>query len=159
MNKKVIVSLIFIVVVALLLLLCCNKKIKTTDLSKIYLNNMTINADISNYDLSEYTKTDRYSGNYKYKFNEIIIGTTNKNIINYLFARFDEDYINILVNNKKVETTADLKETLGNNYQDKNYDSEQRLRKYIYKDVDNKIKAEFVYSTWDGKLVWITLSK
>ena len=114
----------------------CNNKMESTDLSNIYLDDMTIGTKISSEDLSDYTNTDRYFGNYKYKFEEIIVDTNNDNKINYLFARFDENYIDIKINKNQVKTTDDLKKILGNNYQDKNYDKEQQLKEYIY--IDNE---------------------
>lgn len=145
--KKIILS--FIILICLVILTGCDKKIETTDLSNIYLDNMTIGTIIDSENLVNYTQSDRYSGNYKYKFEEIIIDTNNKNEINYLFARFDENYIDIEINNKQIKTLDDLKGVLGNNYQDKNYDREQQLREYIYKDNDKDIKAEFIYSSYD----------
>lgn len=155
--KKVLLCLLG--VLCLLGITGCNNKLESTNLSNIYLDNMTIGTKISSEDLSNYTNTDRYSGNYKYKFEEIIVDTNDDNEINYLFARFDENYIDIKINKTQVKTTDDLKEVLGNNYQDKNYDKEQQLKEYIYKDNEKNIKAEFIYSSNDNILKWIILSK
>ena len=116
---------------------------------------MKINKD----DLTNYTDSDRYSYDYKYKFEEIVIDTNDDDEINYLFARFDEDYIEIKVNDKSLNKIEDVQNVLGNNYQNKNYDREQQLKEYVYKDNDKNIKAEFVYSTNDNSLYWIILSK
>ena len=137
----------------------CDKKLETTDLSNIYLDNMTIGMKINKDDLTNYTDSDRYSYDYKYKFEEIVIDTNDDDEINYLFARFDEDYIEIKVNDKSLKKIEDVKNVLGNNYQNKNYDREQQLKEYVYKDNDKNIKAEFVYSTNDNSLYWIVLSK
>ncbi len=118
---------------------------------------MTIGTIIESGDLSNYTKSDRYDGNYQYKFEEIAVDTNARNEINYLFARFDENYIDIEINDKQVKTIDALKEVLGNNYLDKNYDREQQLREYIYKDNEKNIKAEFIYSDFDNSLRWITM--
>ena len=155
--KKVLLCLLG--VLCLLGITGCNNKLESTNLSNIYLDNMTIGTKISSEDLSNYTNTDRYSVNYKYKFEEIIVDTNDDNEINYLFARFDENYIDIKINKTQVKTTDDLKEVLGNNYQDENYDKEQQLKEYIYKDNEKNIKAEFIYSSNDNILKWIILSK
>ncbi len=94
-----------------------------------------------------------------YAYLVLIVDTNDDNEINYLFARFDENYIDIKINKTQVKTTDDLKEVLGNNYQDKNYDKEQQLKEYIYKDNEKNIKAEFIYSSNDNILKWIILSK
>ena len=149
----------FIFVIGIMLLTGCDKKLETTDLSNIYLDNMTIGMKINKDDLTNYTDSDRYSYDYKYKFEEIVIDTNDDDEINYLFARFDEDYIEIKVNDKSLNKIEDVQNVLGNNYQDKNYDREQQLKEYVYKDNDKNIKAEFVYSTNDNSLYWIILSK
>lgn len=149
----------FIFVIGIMLLTGCDKKLETTDLSNIYLDNMTIGMKINKDDLTNYTDSDRYSYDYKYKFEEIVIDTNDDDEINYLFARFDEDYIEIKVNDKSLNKIEDVQNVLGNNYQNKNYDREQQLKEYVYKDNDKNIKAEFVYSTNDNSLHWIILSK
>jgi len=149
----------FVFVIGIILLTGCDKKLETTDLSNIYLDNMTIGMKINKDDLTSYTDSDRYSYDYKYKFEEIVIDTNDDDEINYLFARFDEDYIEIKVNDKSLKKIEDVKNVLGNNYQNKNYDREQQLKEYVYKDNDKNIKAEFVYSTNDNSLYWIILSK
>ena len=74
--KKVLLCLLG--VLCLLGITGCSNKLESTNLSNIYLDNMTIGTKISSEDLSSYTNTDRYSGNYKYKFEEIIIDTNEK---------------------------------------------------------------------------------
>ena len=113
---------------------------------------------ISEKDLSKYNESDRYSKKTKYTFEEICIGVDDKEQINYLFARFDEDYININDKNN-FKLIKDIENTLGNNFQDKEYDSEQQLREYIYIDEVNNLKAEFIYSQNDNILRWIIISK
>ena len=156
MKKILILPLI---IISVIILTGCNKKIESTDLTNIYLDDMTIDMKIDSKKLSNYTITDRYSGNYKYKFEEIIIDTNKDNKINYLFAKLDNNTVDIKINNNKIKTIDEVSNILGNNYQDKTYDREQQLKEYIYIDKENKIKAEFVYLTWDKHVVWIILSK
>ena len=157
--KKNCLLFCFAFAIGIMLLTGCDKKLETTNLSNIYLDNMTIGMKINKDDLTNYTDSDRYSYDYKYKFEEIVIDTNDDDEINYLFARFDEDYIEIKVNDKSLNKIEDVQNVLGNNYQNKNYDREQQLREYVYKDNDKNIKAEFVYSTNDNSLYWIILSK
>lgn len=157
--KKNCLLFCFAFVIGIMLLTGCDKKLETTNLSNIYLDNMTIGMKINKDDLTNYTDSDRYSYDYKYKFEEIVIDTNDDDEINYLFARFDEDYIEIKVNDKSLNKIEDVQNVLGNNYQNKNYDREQQLKEYVYKDNDKNIKAEFVYSTNDNSLYWIILSK
>jgi len=142
----------FAFIIGIMLLTGCDKKLETTDLSNIYLDDMTIGMKINKDDLTNYTDSDRYSSDYKYKFEEIVIDTNDDDEINYLFARFDEDYVEIKVKDKSLKKIEDVKNVLGNNYQNKNYDKEQQLKEYVYKDNDKKIKAEFVYSSNNNSL-------
>lgn len=145
--------------VSILFTSCSSSVEKTTDLSNIYIDGLSLGRSISDIDLSKYTKSDKYFGDYEYKFDEIVIGTDNYECINYLFARFDENYINIVINGITAKTINDVKETLGGNYQDKNYDKEQHLNEYVFEDKGANIKAEFVYSSFDYSLLWIILSR
>ena len=139
--KKNCLLFFFAFVIGIMLLTGCDKKLETTNLSNIYLDNMTIGMKINKDDLTNYTDSDRYSYDYKYKFEEIVIDTNDDDEINYLFARFDEDYIEIKVNDKSLNKIEDVQNVLGNNYQNKNYDREQQLKEYVYKDNDKNIKA------------------
>ena len=113
-------GLLFFVV----LLTSCSNNLENTDLSNIKLDNMKIGDIISEKDLSKYNESDRYSKKTKYTFEEICIGVDDKEQINYLFARFDEDYIDININDKNnFKLIKDIENTLGNNFQDKEYDS------------------------------------
>ena len=137
----------------------CGERLKTTDLSSISLDGLSVGDKIDDDILTTYTQSERYSGNYKYKFEEIIIDTNDSEEVTYLSARFDENYIDIKVNGESPKRTEDVKRILGENYQDKDYDREQKLREFVYVDNDKGVKAEFVYSSWDQSLKWIELSK
>ena len=148
-------SLFFVI-----LFISCGNSLENTDLSNIKLDNMQVGDIISEKDLSKYNNSDRYGTKTKYTFEEICIDVDNKEAINYLFARFDEDYINISINNKNnLKLIKHIENILGNNFKDKKYDSEQQLREHIYIDEVNNIKARFIYSQYDDILRWIILSK
>lgn len=131
---------------------------KSTELNNIFIDNLNIGSSIQNINLKKYTESNRYSGDYMCKFEEIIIDSED-NKVNYLFGRFNEKKIVISINNKRNLSYIDqVSETLGDNYKEKWKDREQGLKEYAYYDNINNIKAEFIYSTFDGSLVWITLS-
>ncbi len=135
------------------------RKLETTDLSNIYLDELTIGMEAQAENFTSYTKSDIYSGDYKYKFEEVVVDTDEHDEISYLFGRFDENLIKIRINDQQVKTIKDVKNVLGNHFQNKNYDREQQLKEYIYKDHDNNIKVEIIYSTVDNKLQWITIKR
>ena len=147
-----------LVFVLILLMTGCSERLKTTDLSSISLDGLSVGDKIDDDIQTSYTQSERYSGSYKYKFEEIIIDTNDSYEVTYLFARFDENYIDIKVNGENPKTTEDVKRILGENYQDKDYDREQKLRELVYVDNNKGVKAEFVYSS-EQSLLWIELSK
>lgn len=150
---------LFAGIMGLLILTGCGMDLESTDLSKIKLDKMTIGTSIDNKNFLKYSQSDRYSGSYDYKFEEIVIDVNADNEIIYLFARFDEDYINIKINGKRVKSIEKLKKILGTECQDSSYNHEQELRECIYQDKENHIKAQFVYSNSDGHLIWVTLNE
>lgn len=156
---KKIVSL-FGVLFLVFFLTACSNNLENTDLSNIRLDNMKIGDIISEEDLSKYNESDKYIKKTKYTFEEICIDVDDKEQINYLFARFDEYYIDININDtNNLKLIKDIENILGNNFQDKKYDSEQLLREYIYIDKVNNLKAEFIYSQNTNILRWIILRK
>ena len=139
----------------------CNNmsNIKSTELNNIYVDNLNIGSSIQNINLKKYTETNRYSGDYMCKFEELIIDSED-NKVKYLFGRFDEKRIVISINNKRnLSYIYEVSEILGYNYKEKWKDREEQLKEYIYYDNINGIKAEFIYSDFDSSLAWVTLSK
>ena len=159
MKKNLLIILLFIAVVICFIITITNNEIKTTELVNVKIDNLTIGTKEDKIDLTKYTESDRFSGNYKYKFEEILIGINNKKEINYLYGRIDEEKIDITFNGKNIESLNDVVNILGQNYHKKNYDSEQQLKEYIYKDYSNHINLEVVYSTNDNNVYWIILSE
>lgn len=159
MKKSIFYFILPLGVVSVLLTSCSSGVEKMTDLSGIYIDDLSLGYSISEVDLSRYTKSDKYSWDYEYKFDEIVIGIDNHERINYLFARFDENKIDIVINGNTVTMIDDVEDILGNNYQDKNYDKEQHLNEYVFEDKDENIKVEFIYSSFDGSLLWIIVSR
>ena len=139
---------------------CSNiSNIKSTELNNIFIDNLNIGSSIKKINLNKYTESNAFLGDYMCKFEEIIIDSKN-NKINYLFGKFDENRIVISVNDKRnLNYIDEIKQILGDNYKEKWKDREQNLKKYIYFDKINNIKAEFVYVSFDESLVWIILSK
>ncbi len=148
------------IIYAMFFISCSNiSNIKSTELNNIFIDNLNIGSSIKKINLNKYTESNAFLGDYMCKFEEIIIDSKN-NKINYLFGKFDENRIVISVNDKRnLNYIDEIKQILGDNYKEKWKDREQNLKKYIYFDKINNIKAEFVYVSFDESLVWIILSK
>ena len=138
-----------------------NTSIETTDLGNIEIDNISIGTSSAEVNFDIYTESDRYSGDYKYIYDEIVMGeneSTNK--INYIFSRFDEDKTTISINNNsQLKTIQDISNILGKNYNEKWEDREQGLKSHVYYDNMRNIKAEFIYVSYDNSLSWIRISK
>ena len=148
----------------LFLLQGCNERvinIQSTNLSNILIDNISIGDSIKNINLDKYTKGERYSGDYEYLFNEIVIGEDeSNNTVDYIFSRFDEDYTVISVNgNKELNNIEDISKLLGYSYNEQWEDKGQGLKSRIYYDTVRNIKSEFIYLSYDDSLCWIKVSR
>lgn len=162
MSTKIFNYIILCCTLVLLLTSCRDNgaNISSTDLSVISIDGMSIYSDIDRFDLTKYTESDRYSGDYAYKFDELVIDTDRKNIV-YLFTEFNDECVRITINGKTARNTAEIRAILGESFLDSVYDAEQKLKALIYYDHKNHIKAAFVYSTSEAdenNLVFINLT-
>lgn len=133
------------------------KKLETTNLNNILIDNIALGDTFKNIDLTKYTKNDYYG--YTYAFDEIALNV-NDGVINGLMGTFYENHVNISINkHTNLDKIKDIENILGNNLKDKWYDKEQGLRTHIYYDYDNKIKADFVYANYNNNLIWIKLKE
>ena len=157
MMKKVILIMAFFILSVCMSACSVGTDIESTDLTDIAIDGLQIGQQPDAESLEGYTESDRYSGHYKYKFEDIIIDTDKDNKITYLFGRFDESSIS--VNGKSNLSYVDeVTEVLGDSYSEQVYDWEQHLSQHIYFDQENGSKTEFVYSDFDGSLIWLVIS-
>ena len=155
MKKMILITAVLIMSVCTS---ACNvsANIESTDLTDISINGLQINRELDPESLGSYTESDRYSGDYKYKFEEIIIDTDKDDKITYIFGRFDESSIS--VNGKSdLSYVSEATAVLGDNYSEQVYDREQHLSQHTYTDRENRISSEFIYSDFDGSLIWLVI--
>ncbi len=129
--------------------------LKSTDLSDIKIDDISIGSKFNLDDFSNYTNTGRY------KYEEIVIDVDHEDNIKYIFSCFEnykEKTASITVENKRdFKMISDITALLGNHYIDQNeYDSEDLLMR-IYYDKENNIIAEIVYNKIDKALCYIRL--
>ena len=160
MTKKIIITLFSTILIITLCLYSKSKtKLETTNLTSIYIDNITIGNYINEVDLTKYSRTNDYDNNYTYRFDELAINVKN-GVVNELFSNFIEGNLVISINGSTdLSKIDDVENILGNNFKDAWYDKEQGLKLYTYKDYENKIQAQFIYSNSDNILVWIKLKK
>ena len=97
--------------------------LESTNLSNVKIDSATINDKIDVLNLNKYTDSDRYSGDYRYLFDEICIDVNENDCITSIYSRFDEGKTEITVNDISNITTIDqVEEILGDNYYDGIYD-------------------------------------
>ncbi|KAJ49225.1 hypothetical protein BD780_000892 [Clostridium tetanomorphum] len=125
--------------------------VKSTDLSKVYIDGLKIGDSLEKFNNKKYTFTDRYSNdNYNFIYEEIMISEKD-NKINKIFGHADQ--VDISINGyKAIKNLDNVISRLGNNYVKVTYDSEQLLKQYIYVDRKNNIKVSFIYREYfEGK--------
>ena len=146
-------ALLLLCAVALCLAGCAPQQ--STDLSRVTVDGISLGDSEAALDLSRYHPSDRYSGAYAYRFEELVLDVQN-GCVSYLFARVDEG-VDVAVNGAHPTTFAELTALLGSGYTDAVYDREQQLRSCSYTDFDRAVTAQFVYISFNGQLLWVTL--
>lgn len=136
---------------------CSDSKSEHVDLSNLTVDNIKMGSDINKIDFSKYTKSNKYSGDYRYKFDELLINT-NKDKVSFIFTRLDEKGMEFKINSKgNIKTIRDVTNLLGSDFKDVSEDKKQSLRKRTYYDKMNNIKADFVYLDLDQSISWIEI--
>lgn len=136
---------------------CSYSKSEHVDLSNLTVDNIKMGSDINKIDFSKYTRSNKYSGDYRYKFDELLINT-NKDKVSFIFTRLDEKGTEFKINSKgNIKTIRDVTNLLGSDFKDVSEDKKQSLRKRTYYDKMNNIKADFVYLDLDKSISWIEI--
>ena len=165
----VIIFIILMIILTFIYKTVVSKKInllllESTNLSNVRVDGAAINDKIDILDLGKYTYSDRYSGDYRYLFDEICIDVNENDNITSIHSRFDEGKTEITVNDiSNIKTIDEVEEILGEDYYDGIFDWEQFLNSYVYYDRENNMVAEFVYFNFDEQsennrlLTWINI--
>ena len=80
---------------------CSDSKSEHVDLSNLTVDNIKMGSDINKIDFSKYTRSNKYSGDYRYKFDELLINT-NKDKVSFIFTRLDEKGTEFKINSKEI---------------------------------------------------------
>lgn len=130
---------------------------KSTDLSNISCAGMHIGDTFKNTD--EYTYSNEFSEKGDIiEYDNCLVRIDKNYTIIFLHANFDD--MKISINSKTYfRNVNDIIEILGTNYINNWYDREQRLKQVVYVDHENKLKARFVYDTFQEELVWLILEE
>ena len=165
----VIIFIILMIILTFIYKTVVSKKInllllESTNLSNVRVDGAAINDKIDILDLGKYTYSDRYSGDYRYLFDEICIDVNENDNITSIHSRFDEGKTEITVNDiSNIKTIDEVEEILGEDYYDGIFDWEQFLNSYVYYDRENNMVAEFVYFNFDEQsennrlVTWINI--
>ena len=137
---------------------CGSGVVSGTNLSGLSIDGIEIGMPMEEISLDRYQNTGKYTGEQAYLFDEIILDEKDGKV-SYLFGKFDEGLVRISVNGNTACTVIDdISALLGGNYREKTYDKEQHLMERVYYDFDRNVTAEFVYSVYDGSLLWMIVS-
>ena len=132
--------------------------LRSTDLSKINIDNIYLGENIHNVDLSKYIPNDTLS-DYDYNFNKLRLNVDSSGKINKILVNHSEGKLLSINGTTDLNNISDIRDKVGRYYKDLTFDKEQKLNFYKYVDKDSKIIAKFVYSTDTNELVWSILEK
>ena len=130
---------------------------QSVDLSQISLDGIQIGNPVSKIDRDKYTSSDRFRLKANtINFEEWRITYDKNQVICGIHANFSS--INISVNsNTDLVSIDDVLGILGEDSERDWYDREQGLKHITYYDVNNALQAVFVYSDYNGDLVWVII--
>jgi hypothetical protein len=138
--------------------------ISTSLLTSSDLSSVRIDTDIypgmnmRDFDNAKYVESNRYDISGYSKSYDAFRLKENDGILYKIDA--DLSYVALSIQNQtNFQLIDDVRSILGNNFVEEKYDTEQLFNSRTYVDKDEKIEAEFVYSTINGELQSILLAK
>ena len=145
-----------------------SQAVRSGDISSTYLGGVTIaelrlGDNISEVDLSLFTPTGSDHVRFDYVFNEILFYTDSYGNFTQILGRLvwglGYEGVSFSVNGNELNTLEQLKDELGEYYNDYWFDREQGMRAITYADRENGINFTIAYSNYDGEFIWVILSE
>ena len=145
-----------------------SQTVRAGDISSTYLGDVRIaglrlSDNINDVDLSLFTPTGRDHVRFDYVFNEILFYTDSYGNFTQIWGIlvWGEVYegVSFSVNGNEFNTLEQLKNELGEHYNDYWFDRELGMRAITYADRENGINFTIAYSNYDGEFIWVILSE
>ncbi|QDY82128.1 peptidase M56 [Paenibacillus polymyxa] len=166
-KKSLIICTVILIALAAYLTkdLWTEMSVKSTDLSKLTVNHISLSKPIAEIDLTAYKKNPDFNDkhtkdrDYRYFENFLIVYNFSGEIMK-LQTLSENEYSSI--GDDKLQKLDDVKNKLGNHFVDQSYDSAQSLNAIVYYDKINRTKACFVYphnNKQDQNVVWTILER
>jgi hypothetical protein len=145
--------------------------LQSTDLSNVTIAGLRLGSNTNDIEMSVFRKTDRGYILYGFVQDEIQTTVLDETYPDEVFIDVEPDgtitridgrvHIGLefeinRVNN--LQSVQEIKDLLGNNYNDYLYSRELGYNAITYTDAENSIILTFLYSLHDGELIWSILS-
>ncbi|MCP3805977.1 peptidase M56 [Paenibacillus polymyxa] len=168
LSKKSIIIFIIIIIALMAYFtkdLWTDMLVKSTDLSQLTINNISLSKNIADIDLTAFTKNPDFNDKHtkdadcRYFENFLIVYSSSGEIMK-LQTLSKSGFSSIA--SHKFQNLDDVKNKLGNHFANQSYDSAQNLNAIVYYDKINRTKASFVYpnnNKQDQIVVWTILEK
>jgi hypothetical protein len=148
-----------------------DKNLQSTDLSNIMIAGLKLGLNTNDIEMSVFRQTDRGYILYGFVNNELLTTVMDETYPdevridvdpNGTITRIDGRVhigLGFEINGTNTpQTLQEIKELLGNNYNDYLYSKEIRYNGLTYTDTENEIILTFLYSMDDDRLIWVILS-
>lgn len=133
---------------------------RSTDLSKIKIDNISLGENISNVDLSKYIADETLdTSTYNYNFDTLRLNVDSNGKINKIFINHSKHNLLNINDTSEFNSIYDIRDVLGRYYKDLIFDKQQGLNFYKYVDKDSKIIAKFVYNVDSNDLIYSIIEK
>lgn len=134
--------------------------LRSTDLTKIKMDNISIDEDISNVDLSKYITDEKLDAStYNYNFDTLRLNVNSNGKINKIFINHSKHNLLNINGNSEFNNIYDIRNALGRYYKNLVFNKKQGLSCYRYIDKNSKIIARFVYDVNSNNLVYSIIEK
>jgi len=173
-------SIVLIITISLLFVLTScdggygrinDKDLQSTDLSNVTIAGLRLGSNTNNIEMFVFRKTDRGYILYGFVNNEIFTTVIDETYPDEVFIDVEPDGTITRIDGRihiglgfeingtdSPQTLHEIKELLGNNYNDYLYSREIRYNGLTYADAENGIILTFLYSMDDDQLIWAILS-
>ncbi|WP_458120946.1 hypothetical protein [Paenibacillus sp. Z6-24] len=165
-NKRKYFIILLILIIAVFSIIFIATKLNTdtlkdTDLSNVTIYNIKPGESLNQLKKDQYgSRQDLLSQKNNYHFKNFSVTYNDQKIITSIQTTTDEGNQHFKINNKPISNLDTAVTTLGENYRDIEYDSEQGLYSREYNDQNHGIQISLIHSKNQGNyntLVWVII--
>jgi len=140
-----------------------DKDLQSTDLSSVTVAGLRLGLNIDDIDMAVFRETEKgyilhgFVNDEEYN-DEVYIDVEPDGTITKIQGRLHIGLWYEINGTDNLQSLQDIKDELGDNYNDYLYSRELGYNAITYTDKENDISLTFFYSMFDGKLIWAVLT-